>query len=290
MNHFDLIKNFMLSCEGKVLFGLGGLGDFFVCVNACKIHKLPLIFQHNNHHDIFQVNDFCKLLEVPSYIYDPEVKLGSAKSFNDLKVICNSIIGNRGVACYNNMAHEFPKVSFNPVPGLYNFCLDDNYSMPDNFFIICPSGGILHPEEKRQFYQEEVNKILDLAKKIKIVPIFCCSKEQYQLYDRDGKNNLLTLTSFNNEKISPKTFFKFILKSKYVISPDTMLKTVGGITCKKTFMIKNRNKHDKFHNYGTQRWDHVFTNPAIWPTIKMMSFEEIVDYMLNFNSRLKTFL
>ncbi len=276
---FEKIKQFVENKGQGIVFGLGGMGDFLIHLDVCSKTNLTLLFWINKS----PIYEYCKQLAdffgIDYYIYDCDEKLGYSDAEFLLEDVNKKILNGRVLSCYNNMHFEFPKIDFKPIYKNNAFKNLEKHKIetPKNYFIICPQGSRYHPSEKRLFYPDEFNKLIDFSVSKGLTPIIVGDDRQINFFDQRQKCLQLQFNKFNNEKISIGSFLYLIENSQFVISVDTFLKTLSGSMHKKTFVLKNRNEHDHFHDYGVGRWDHVFLNPEIWETIRMCSYEEIIN-------------
>lgn len=284
---FEAVKNFANKCDDPMLFGVGSYGDFFLYFDQSIIQKRKLIFWCDWLHQNYNCKRFADHFKIDCCIVGCNQHISMTEEYNMFfrKVCdflseknCNSLIQN-----YNYNIIKRTKI----VPAKNHEMYKSNTSiiekLPSNYFIICPHGSVYYSPKRRFFYRSEFDEIARLAQKNDLSFILCCTTEQLRVYDPHRRYNHLKFESFNNEKISIADFLTVLQNSKFVISPDTGLKTLSCNANKTTLILKNRDENDNYINIGMGKYDFAFLNKITWNNQIFCTFEEILWHIKEFS-------
>lgn len=279
------IQHMVESSQKGILYGLGGLGDFLICLDVCSKNDIDLLFWINGSPILQVCKNLAKVFKVNCYFYDCDEKLGTGKIDKFLDKVNSNILNGRVLSCYNNMHYEFPKIDFAPYKKNTIFDHLDEYKIttPSNYFVICPQGSSFHTCERRIFYKREFEYLVNLSYKNKLSPILIASDSQISFYNENQRCQVLQFDNFCGNQINIGNFLYIIYNAAFTISVDTFLKTLTGLMHKTTYMIKNRNENNVYHEYGIGRWDSVFIDPEKWKFITTHTFEEIIQIINKYN-------
>jgi hypothetical protein len=279
------IEYMVESSKKGILFGLGGLGDFLISLDVCSKNDINLFFWINSCPILATCEQFAKIFKVNCFFYNCEEKLGTGKIDKFLDKVNSQILHGRVLCCYNNMHYDFPKIDFAPYKKNTIFDNLDEYKIkiPSNYFVICPKGSSFHHCERRMFYKKEFEHLVNLGYKKKLIPVIIANDSQLDVYNENQRCQVLQFDKYCQNPINIGNFLYIIYNSTFAISVDTFLKTLTGLMHKTTYMIKNRNEHNNYHEYGVGRWDSVFIDPEKWKFMTTHTFDEIIEIINKYN-------
>lgn len=276
---YQRIQIFVESSDKGILYGLGGFGDYLICLDVCSKNNLNLFFWINCSQILKVCEELAVIFKVTCFFYDCDERLGTPRADRFLDKVNENILNGRVISCYDNMHYEFPKIDFSPYKKNIIFDNLDEYKIktPNNYFIICPQGSSFHPCERRMFYKKEFEYLIDTSYKNKLTPIIIANNAQINIYNENQRCQVLQFNNFCGNQINIGNFLYIVMNSAFAISVDTFLKTLTGLMHKTTYMLKNRNENNDYHSYGVGRWDSVFIDPDKWKFITTHTFEEILQ-------------
>lgn len=279
------LQNF-LGQDGSHYLVFGGTGDLMLVLSACwNVPNSKVVFCANNQSKSFSQNflDYfnCKSLILNNY-------MGTR--------IANKIAGfmedkpnfKTSGHLADNLYYEDWRLSFNKYkqriitnPNWNNHIGYDPFFKSQKTVVICPSGSFRHHHRQRYLEPKEFSDLcISELNKGQIV-VGSGSMQDYDFYNGVNHENFYWLS--HDQLIKNKTpvknlkfdgFLKVINSASKVISVDTWMKTFSCLSQIETIVIKTRT-NKVWQNFGVACDNYIFINENLWPTMKLMSLDQI---------------
>ena len=297
--NYNLISNieFIINKNRPIYLGFGGMGDFVLTLAAYDTKRTDshiIFFANESSLEFIKSTNkiFDSNLSIFPNIYGSQLARDIYKAINSSGCLMPSNhLPDHESICYNDWKNieKYKKIMvFNAD---WTLKYGKNKSLPDSDVIgLTPSGSWKSQKTRKFLTREEFNTVYLKILESKKTPFIFSNISDYKYYCVGNKNltkgfYLTNKEIFNFEKktnipIDTKFFITAIHNCEKIISTDTWIKTYACLINLPTTVIANRDYNGKDIKYGEWGADYIFLNTDFWPTLKVVSYKDLIESII----------
>lgn len=276
------VSNWTASQEYNYYMGFGGAGDALLLVACCWDDPAARVL-------FFNSSPMCKQL---FELFDLETLIHPNIFFSPLSHQIYDIVVNRktfkpsahlpdgmNVSDWTNW-RKYKDRMVTSVPWAQLLGKYQNPFPTKGIVVVCPSGAFREAARQRFISDYEYTKLVKKLLSQNYTVVTADSPEHMRLYSNvDHPHSMRCTTTYlqfndgHKEELNLASFLQVVNAAEFCISVETWLVPYCGLVGLSVQCIQTR--YFGTYKYGHVSPDYIFVNPEMWPTLQLVTAEEV---------------